>query len=410
MIEIKPKIRHESECPYCQTQLSPTELLWQGIHVCVVSICQNCKRRVIEDLRVSQAIFTPFQVDLETKKIFGPSEGRNWFGEPLLRSLKHPETGADVTIKVEKFFKMENVVILNCIDFLYGHCLLKLLNITQYLDAKDELGVVVIVPRFLRWLVPDGVAEVWTVNIPLMSAQNYYPSFSEAVNAECARFARIYVSEAHSHPFAFDIQDFTRTKKHDWSNDRTFRITYIWREDRLWDGADRMHRLALRMRLVGFHRQILTKVQNLKVRWLFSRLRVKFPSTRFTVAGKGTMTTFPEWIQDRRVSSYTDEVELELCRIYSESRVVIGVHGSSMLLPSAHAGMVINLMPWDRSGNYAQDILYQDIGHLADARISAFRYRYLPIDISVGSLVKTVTGMITHAPSAFRYFGEAHTG
>ncbi|MHB8727696.1 MAG: hypothetical protein ACYC9K_01520 [Sulfuricaulis sp.] len=409
MIEVKPKIRHETVCPYCQTRLLPSELLWQGIHVCVVSTCQSCKQRIIEDLRVSQALFTPFQIDLEAGKIFGPSEGRNWFGEPLLHSLKNPVTDVDLALKVEKLSEAENVVILNCIDFLYGHCLLKLLNVTQCLAADNGLGVVVIVQKFLRWLVPDGVAEVWTVDIPLASAQDYYPQISEIINAQCTRFTRIYVSKAHSHPYAFDIQDFTRTKRHEWNNEGTFRITYIWREDRLWDSADSWRRLALRMRLNGLLRWVLARLQNFKVRWLFSRLRARLPSVQFTVAGKGTMTTFPGWIQDCRVSSYTDAIELELCRIYSESRVVIGVHGSNMLLPSAHAGMVINLVPWDRSGNYAQDILYQETGHPSDVRISAFRYRYLPIDISVSSLADTVIAMITHAPSALRYFSAAHT-
>jgi len=47
------------------------------------------------------------------------------------------------------------------------------------------------------------------------------------------------------------------------------------------------------------------------------------------------------------------------------------VHGSNMLLPSAHAGMTIDLMPDDRWGNFAQDISYQE----DDVRMGSYRYR-----------------------------------
>jgi hypothetical protein len=58
---------------------------------------------------------------------------------------------------------------------------------------------------------------------------------------------------------------------------------------------------------------------------------------------------------------------------------VIGIHGSNMLLPSAHAGMTIDLMPKDRWGNYAQDILF----HETDHRLTAYKYRFVPMESSV---------------------------
>lgn len=123
----------------------------------------------------------------------------------------------------------------------------------------------------------------------------------------------------------------------------------------------------------------MLKWQNFKVKKLFKLLYNKFPQANFTVAGLGTSTSFPQWIEDKRVSEYTDDLERVTCKIYSESRLVIGVHGSNMLLPSAHAGMVIDLMPVNRWGNFAQDILYQE----KDNRVASFRYRFLPISTKV---------------------------
>lgn len=38
----------------------------------------------------------------------------------------------------------------------------------------------------------------------------------------------------------------------------------------------------------------------------------------------------------------------------------MGVHGSNMLLPSAHARATLVLMPRKRWGNFIQDILFQE--------------------------------------------------
>lgn len=90
--------------------------------------------------------------------------------------------------------------------------------------------------------------------------------------------------------------------------------------------------------------------------------------------------------------NFSTDTEKTLCKINSESRVVLGVHGSNMLLPSAHAGMTIDLMPDDRWGNFAQDVLYQE----NDVRMSSYRYRYVPINQKPNHLHKIVIPMVLH--------------
>ncbi|HEX8685798.1 MAG TPA: hypothetical protein VF654_04825, partial [Pyrinomonadaceae bacterium] len=51
-----------------------------------------------------------------------------------------------------------------------------------------------------------------------------------------------------------------------------------------------------------------------------------------------------------------------------------GVHGSNMLLPSAHAGGVVELIGPERWGNLTQDILFRDT---SDCREALFRYRFV---------------------------------
>lgn len=106
---------------------------------------------------------------------------------------------------IEKFSDSKDVVILNCIDQLYGHALLKLLNAERHLERHKNYGVVVLIQDFLRWLVPDGVAEIWTVKLPLSRAQHFYPTLHERIEQECRRFSTVSVSKTFSHPQIKDI-------------------------------------------------------------------------------------------------------------------------------------------------------------------------------------------------------------
>jgi hypothetical protein len=88
--------------------------------------------------------------------------------------------------------------------------------------------------------------------------------------------------------------------------------------------------------------------------------------------------------------------------------LVIGVHGSNLLLPAAHAGMLIDLMPNDRWGHIAQDVLYQtypdDDRETEDSRMISWRYRYLPLDVSTKSLFVIAQCMLDGYAIARNFF------
>lgn len=387
MIEIKPTLQHQSICPYSGMLLKPKKILWQGLHVCVISDSPDRETEILENLKVGHYVNYSYQADLKSGKIFGdfPPE---WWGiklvESLLEAIKNPEK-EELKISKEVFKHCQKVIILNCIDYLYGHALLKLLNAQRHLENNPDCGLVVIVPNFLRWMVPEGVAEIWTVNISLKNSQKYYPSLDKFISEECERFEKIYISEAYSHPSKFNISKFTRVSKHSFDTEE-LKITFVWREDRIWcnDFIFNILEKTRQINLLGLW------LQNWKVQKLFAAIKLKLPTAKFAIAGMGTKTRFPEWIEDARVEQYNEETERKTCQIYSQSRIVIGVHGSNMLLPSGHAGMTIDLMPRKRWGNFAQDILYQE----SDPRIAAFRYRYVPLETSIPEIAWIASRMV----------------
>lgn len=323
-------------------------------------------------------------INQKTKEIFSAPEVKKWLGAPLLRSMEEPDQ-RPINLTIEKFKDCSKIIILNCIDNYYGHSLLKLFNAERHLDIDSEYGLIVIVQKNFRWLVPDGIAEIWTVDIPLSQADRYFPSLNDQISNECKRFTTILISRAHSHPSISNITRFSRVLPHK-QDQKDYRVSFIWRSDRPWIDNIYVLEAAKRLGIMDF----FLRVQNRKVISLFSLLRSKLPNIRFTVIGLGSKTRFPSWIEDHRVDTISNSSERAFCEVYAQSRVVIGVHGSNMLLPSAHAGMTVDLMPKDRWSNFAQDIVYQE----PDTRLGSFRYRFFPIATSIHTLVQVITSQI----------------
>jgi hypothetical protein len=393
MLQIKPTIASQhSLCPYCSAVLKPIDSVWAAMHVLIKFECASCQAEIIEDLKISHALLHDRnKIDLENERIFGMGLG----DPPLIEYFKQPRQ-LQHEITKEIFQECRQAIVINCIDYLYGHCLLKLLNVSKHLEDNPECGVIAIVPPFLRWMVPAGVAEIWTVDIPLKYGRCYYPEFDEFVRQEFTRFDRVFVSEAYSHPSRFDISDYTKVAKHDFDR-QDYRISFIWREDRPWC-SNLLMKILRKTNLTI----LAALLQNWKVQRLFAKLHQQFPAAKLTVVGLGCQTNFPDWIEDCRVEKFDAETERQACQIYADSRVIFGVHGSNMLLPSAHAGMTIDLMSIDRLANIAQDVLYQE----PSPRLASFRYRYLPIATKPTQLFELAVSMLLYHQEIFALLSD----
>jgi hypothetical protein len=92
------------------------------------------------------------------------------------------------------------------------------------------------------------------------------------------------------------------------------------------------------------------------VKRTISQIRKSLPDAKFYIVGIGKTGSFASGVHDERTSSVDDLIEKNWCSIYAGSHVVIGVHGSNMLLPTAHAAGCVEILPKDRYGNIIQDI------------------------------------------------------
>jgi hypothetical protein len=90
--------------------------------------------------------------------------------------------------------------------------------------------------------------------------------------------------------------------------------------------------------------------------------------------------------------------------VYAESELVIGVHGSSMILPSAHAGMVISMMPSRRWGNFAEDLIYTE----SDVRLASFQRRIIPLNLFILDTVDICVDMLKGRTYFIKKFIHSH--
>lgn len=397
MIEIKPSPVHLlTQCLCGSKNITFGPLIWQGQHVCVDLSCKDCGKNFLQNIQVGQSILEPRILDKNQEKVYrldwSPSYD-TWLNKPLLSILK-PKS-REVSIKIIKKKTYKKIVILNCLEFVYGHALLVLLNLQRiiYNNKDPHLGIIVLIQPMFEWMIPkDSIAEIWIVNLSFKDMTCYNENLNKEIHKEFERFEHIFLSKGHLFPTNknIDISFFSNIPVFNFDNPPLKpRITFVWRQDpgRLWI---RYIYILKGFEKLGF-KKILLPFHYLRVRLLFYFLHKKFGNNYlYTVAGFGTSYHFPKYIDDARTNEFNDLEEKKLCKIYSESELVIGVHGSSMLLPSAHAGMCVSLMPSKRWGNYAEDILFQE----TDVRVSAFQRRIIPINISIFEIIDICVNMI----------------
>jgi hypothetical protein len=404
---LHPITEAEHECPYCRVCLGVKGWHIPGMRNLADLLCGLCGREFYGDLAAGQALYTPMLLEKATGAVHD-AHGVEWFAA-WLRDSYARRADEPVPFDVEERRAITKpVVLLNCLDTLYGHSLLKLLNAQYYLDRHADVDLVVIVPSLLAWMVPDGVAQVWSVGLSLGRGTEWNEWLAREIRRRVEAFERVSLSHALSHPRPeeFDIERFTRVKPFpldEWDA-RLERptVTFIWRDDRPWRTQTEVASSSRGGRI----RQLIASQSKPGARQaelvseLAEALKANLPALDFAVVGlvegvgRGEM---PDWVSDLRRAALDVDAERGWCERYAASHVVVGVHGSNMLLPSAHAGGVVELIGPERWGNFTQDILFRDA---ADCRETLFRYRFVD-ELTTPTTLARLIGMIVRGRASF---------
>jgi hypothetical protein len=397
------------QCPHCDVRLDPTGWLIPGMRSLAELHCPDCDREFYGDLPVGFGILYPKLIDKETGAVHPDDD--DWHGESLRESYAN-RTDEPVSVETDGS-ATGTPVFLNTLDHNYGHVVIKLLNVLPYLEDGTH-DTIVMVPSLLRWLVPEETTEVWSVDIGLTGGDAWHTALADTVASRLSEFENVYIASAHTnaHPADYDIERFSGVAPFsldDWAERLDSpTITVVWRPVNSYSNARRfwcstpespgvLGRLRgyanLGLSLYGYS-GLAVRQQHNRLERLLTLLREELSNPDLAVAGLGEPGGFPDWVQDLRFPAPDEEQERKLCERYADSHVIVGIHGSNMVLPSAHAGATVEIVPHQKWGNLLSDILFQQ----TEQREGILRHRFVSADISPETLTRVITGTLKAVP------------
>jgi len=357
MIELYPTIKNIYTCPICDELLALQGFILNGMRNLVEGRCEKCGHRFYRDLPAGPGLYSPSTVDMDTLEAYGPHKDEG-FSRLLIDSTRS-KISDPVELKITRFRENKEYVLLNCLDLCWGDCLWKLTNAQYYLDNFPELGLIILVPKSLRYFIPEGVAEIWEVDLPFRSLANWYVSLEDQLKVEIEKRGRVYLSVAYPHPLPslWSVDRFVKQGDNDFSDLNKPIIVFSYRGDnnRLWGKTLR----SQKKNIIRLYQQLLKRYGKLS----------------FILIGLSGGEDFPEGIIDKRIDKFSPEIEQFYVDLLRVTDCVIGVHGSNLQYHIGLAQCAIELLPETRYGNILQPWTMNP--EITDLRENMYRYRVI---------------------------------
>ncbi|MGY6522392.1 MAG: hypothetical protein ACXIUD_11715 [Mongoliitalea sp.] len=364
MISIKPNKVSPPRCLSCEdASVTITKFIFQGLHVLQDCVCEHCGLEFYHTLPISHDFYFPVSFSKDKKlKSFDPKV-KDWHADPLIQSLDK-QLIDDVFIEVKSFVNKKEIILLNCLDSIFAHFLSRIFNAPSLIERYPNMGLVILVPSKFEYLVPNGVAEIWAVNLSIKECNNYYKQVETFVWNQFERFDKVLLSKAlYLNPYKFvDIEKICKTKSFDIHNFHKIPpvITFSLREDRFWHNSHIMGFLLLigiKYRLMKWLKPIYIWRQNQLINRTVDKLNKEFESVSFFATGMGNRGGLQKKVTDLRTANTTSRDELRWLEVYSKSHVVIGVHGANMILATSLSGGFIDIVPRYKISNWNEDTI-----------------------------------------------------
>lgn len=386
------------KCPDCGCELSqPHDLFFQGMHVLADISCTCCEIDYFQTFPVGHGALYPVSFTKDYRKVKYNPKVKAWRADPLLQSMWDAKQSfrPEVVVTIRK--NVGKAILLNALDTCYGHVFQKILNIQWHMDHHTEYAIILLVPEGFEWMVPEEVAEIWTVKCGLKELDKKIEGFDTWIKSQYSRFAELAISKAHIQPDAstidwstflkhprFDLKEFSKVP---------FNITCVWREDRFWHTYGWEETLYLASRKFNFFpyfKWFFVWRQMGNIRSLTKKVLKADKKAHFYLVGLGTDGKVPVGVEDKRLPGpYTKGEEALWIPLLSKSHVVVGVLGSHMLLPTALAAGFVDLVP-----PRMMDALGEDIAQPYTNRLSHFLGRFLVGHSTPSTVAKQVLSIV----------------
>ncbi len=405
MISVKPVAAFDFHCPKCTLSVVTEDtLFFQGMHVLAECTCSNCDFIFYHTLPIGHDLLFPIRLSINGTESFYPSGAKEWLALPLLRAIRQ-QVQKNFQIKIQVNKSCDQVVIVNCLDTCFGHIFTKVWNCYTLLESKPDWGVIAILPERCAWLLPPQVAEVWAVAIPLKDCNQTIGGLDEFVKDQLDRFDTVSLSHTYTHldhtrylamekilkVSRFDLGEFYSAPP---------QITFVLREDRFWLNSrllDLLYKASRKFGMEQWSKHVLSWRQRQLVNRTAKTILKSLPNARLACTGLGKSGRLSNPISDHRSSSIVPETEILWNGVYAKSHIVIGVHGSHMLIPSALAAGFINIVPRFKIPHLVEDTVLP-----YSNRLLQFMGRFLDECSSPGLAASHAVGVVRDFAYVYR--------
>ena len=303
------------KCPSCGKEaLEFVNHHFPGIRMLEELKCNSCNKELFADLPIAHANSYPVAVSKDGSEVYDPYNNR-WFAEMLVYGIKN-RSQDDLLIEKKVFTaRSKEAILLNCVDYLYGHALLKLFNASFYIQNHKDKSLILILPQYLEWLIPDGLCEVWLVDIKLGDSKRWFSALDAFVKDELSNFEKCFLSLAFPHPKpedynlsefckvnAFELGAFTLNKPI---------ISIILRENRFWLRKKWSNRL-FELGSVKYKKLVFSMLHRFQLRnykKLIRKIKGKLPESTINIIGLGGKGQFTSGVKDLRVDRPGVDIE-----------------------------------------------------------------------------------------------------
>ncbi|MEO8558891.1 MAG: hypothetical protein ABI439_07505 [Rhodospirillales bacterium] len=382
MQALHPRPELHQFCPVCPDRplLQPLGFQIPCLFTMIEARCPTCHRDFLVQRSRSSAPGDWMMLEPQTGKVHSSLPGE-WL-ERMLDWAWRSKHDRPVSIETITRRPVRRPLVANCIEYYYGHCLGLLYDLPNVLAANPDRDVIAIVQRPIAWMVPDGVAELWIVDTPLSEGHAFSSALASELKRRITAFDECGI-DGSSITGSVDISKLTRIKPFDWRAEESLGtpvVTFVIREDRCW---------LYRARRTPEAEIPLRQAQIMDL--LAQGLLHYIPGIDLAVVGFGSAGKFSPSVQDMRVARGQRPDEIAWTKRYARSHIVLGVHGSNMLLPAAHAAASIEIVPLEKFVNMAN--AYEFISH--EPPVDAVRHHhFMPMSITLTEVATLISATL----------------
>jgi hypothetical protein len=170
-------------------------------------------------------------------------------------------------------------------------------------------------------------------------------------------------------------------------------VTFVSRTDRMWSpdfSKLNIHRkLRNIIRFDEIRLRLENRIQNRRIIQLSSLLKKRFKRVKINVIGQGDPIV-NDLFEDLRTQKFSRDYEEKMIKVCAESHVVVGTHGSHMILPSSVSGASIHI----HNDNFEFHDLLDCIVTEENPRLAVIRHQRYPVSSSSPFIAKKITKLL----------------